>query len=168
MTKVSNTNGVYEESLNDWAKQEMIANEFIMILSKLFYNKSIELVLFRSQLIDRSASLILYRHSYAENIINKRLNIKDSLKLAKAILHSDIVPSKIDIGKLNGEWVDERKNFVDAEDFINFKLKDFMGPNKNPKKPADIVLYGFGRIGRLLARELIIQEMVTNCEFVLL
>lgn len=157
MTKKVNTNGVFEESLNDWAKQEMIANEFIMILSKLFYNKSIELVLFRSQLIDRSASLILYRHSYAENIINKRLNIKDSLKLAKAILHADIVPSKIDIGKLNGEWVDERKNFVDAEDFINFKLKDFLGPNKNPKKPADVVLYGFGRIGRLLARELIIQ-----------
>ena len=157
MTKSKNGNGNYEVSLNDWAKQEMIANEFITVLSKLFYNKSIELVLFRSQLIDRSASLILYRHSYAENIINEKLNIKDSLKLAKAILHCNIRPSKIDIGKLNGEWIESRENYVDAEDFIRIKLKDFFGPGKISKKPVDVVLYGFGRIGRLLARELIIQ-----------
>lgn len=157
MTKVKNMNGSYEDSLNDWAKQEMIANEFITVLSKLFYNKSIELVLFRSQLIDRSASLILYRHSYAENIINKQLNIKDSLKLAKAILHCNIRPSKIDIGKLNGEWIEARENYVDAEDFVKVKLKDFFGFEKTIKQPVDVVLYGFGRIGRLLARELIIQ-----------
>ncbi len=157
MTKVKNINGSYEDSLNDWARQEMIANEFISVLSKLFYNKSIELVLFRSQLIDRSASLILYRHSYAENIIDKQLNIKDSLKLAKAILHCNIKPSKIDIGKLNGEWVDARNNYIDAEDFIKVRLKDFFGPEKTFKQPVDVVLYGFGRIGRLLARELIIQ-----------
>ena len=157
MTKVKNMNGSYEDSLNDWAKQEMIANEFITVLSKLFYNKSIELVLFRSQLIDRSASLILYRHSYAENIINKQLNIKDSLKLAKAILHSNIKPSKIDIGKLNGEWIEAREDYVDAEDFVKLKLKDFIGFEKKAKQPVDVVLYGFGRIGRLLARELIIQ-----------
>ena len=157
MANKKNLNGSYEDSLNDWARQEMIANEFISVLSKLFYNKSIELVLFRSQLIDRSASLILYRHSYAENIINKQLSIKDSLKLAKAILHCNIKPSKIDIGKLSGEWIEEKKNFVDAEDFIKIKLKDFVGLEPKLKQPVDVVLYGFGRIGRLLARELIIQ-----------
>lgn len=157
MVNKKDINGSYEDSLNEWARQEMIANEFIAVLSKLFYNKSVELVLFRSQLIDRSASLILYRHSYAENIINRQLNIKDSLKLAKAILHCNIKPSKIDIGKLNGEWCDTKKDYVDAEDFVNIKLKKFIGPESKFKKPVDVVLYGFGRIGRLLARELIIQ-----------
>ena len=150
-------NGNYEDNLNEWAINEMIANEFITVLSKLFYNKSIELVLFRSQLIDRSASLILYRHSYAENIINKKLSIKDSLKLAKAILHCNMIPSKIDIGKLNGEWVEERENYVDVDDFVKTKLKHLLENKKNKKKPVDVVLYGFGRIGRLIARELIIQ-----------
>ena len=157
MVNKKNINGGYEDSLNDWARQEMIANEFISVLSKLFYNKSIELVLFRSQLIDRSASLILYRHSYAENIINKLLKIEDSLELAKAILHSRIKPSKLDIGKLNGEWADNKKDYVDAEDFIRTKLKKFIGRESKFKQPVDVVLYGFGRIGRLLARELIIQ-----------
>lgn len=151
-----NINGNYEKSLEYWAEQEMVANEFISILSKLFYNKSIELVLYRNQLIDRSASRILYWHSYAENIIKKPLHIEDSLKLAKAILHTDVGPSKIDIGRLNREWTEEYKSYVDAEDFVRHKLHDFINKKLNYGDPTDIVLYGFGRIGRILARELVI------------
>lgn len=157
MVQKKDMNGNYEESLNDWAQKEMIANEFISVLSKLFYEKSIELVLFRTQLIDRSASVLLYKHSYLENIINKQLNIEDSLLLAKAILHCDVAPSKLDIGKLGGEWMEEKSNYVDAEDFIRVKLKKFIGDKPKDKGPVDVVLYGFGRIGRLLARQLIIQ-----------
>ena len=157
MTKHKNFNGTYEDSLNDWATREMQANEFISVLSKLFYEKSIELVFYRSQLIDRSASLILYRHSYAENIIHKPLKVIDSLNLAKAILHCGVGPSKLDIGRLNREWTEEHKNYVDFEDFIKIKLKHLIGTKATFDKPVDVILYGFGRIGRLLARELIIQ-----------
>ncbi len=157
MTPKKDMNGNYESSLNDWSYQEKLANEFISVVYKLFYDKSIELALFRDQLIDRSASIILYKHSYAENIIDRPLHIKDSLKLAKAILHSDIGQSRIDIGRLNREWLEERRNFLDEEDFINFKLKHLKSSKIKPFRPRDIILYGFGRIGRLLARQLIIQ-----------
>ncbi len=157
MTTTKNLNGNYEKSLNDWAYQEKLANEFITVVYKLFYDKSIELVLFRSQLIDRSANMVLYRHSYAENIIDKPLRIKDSLKLAKAILHSDVGPSRIDIGRLNREWTEENKSFVDEDDFVNTKLKHLKNGNTTPCKPRDVILFGFGRIGRLLARQLIVQ-----------
>jgi len=157
MVPKKDMNGNYESSLNDWSYQEKLANEFISVVYKLFYDKSIELALFRDQLIDRSASVILYRHSYAENIIDKPLHIKDSLKLAKAILHSDIGQSRIDIGRLNREWIEERRNYLDEEDFVNIKLKHLKSSNIKPFKPRDVILYGFGRIGRLLARQLIIQ-----------
>ncbi|MEJ2595944.1 MAG: glyceraldehyde 3-phosphate dehydrogenase NAD-binding domain-containing protein [bacterium] len=150
-------NGNYEKSMDNWAEQEMLANEFVSVLSRLFYNKSIELVLYRNQLIDRSASLILYWHSYVENIIQKPLHIKDSLMIAKSILHSDLPPSKLDIGRLNREWTEEFKNYVDTDDFVRHKLKHLIGQKTNYGEPTDVVLYGFGRIGRLLARELIIQ-----------
>ena len=143
--------------MNDWAEREKYANEFINVLYKLFYDKSIELVLFRSQLIDRSASLVLYRHSYAENIINRPLKVIDSLNLAKAILHCKVGASKLDIGRLNREWTEESENYVDHEDFIKHKLKHLINSKSGFNKPVDVVLYGFGRIGRLLARELIIQ-----------
>jgi len=157
MSTKNNINGAYEESLTAWAEQEMIANEFVDVLGKLFYNKSIELVLYRNQLIDRSASMILHSHSYAENLIKKTLKIEDSLLIAKAILHNDVGPSKIDMGRLNMEWTEEYKNYVDVDDFIREKLKNLIDKKAPFDKPIDIVLYGFGRIGRLLARELIIQ-----------
>jgi glyceraldehyde 3-phosphate dehydrogenase len=152
-----NINGNYEKSLEHWAQQEMIANEFVSVLSKLFYNKSIELVLYRNQLIDRSASIILYWHSYAENIIKKPLQIEVSLMLAKAILHNKVGPSKIDIGLLNREWTEEFKNYIDADDFVKHKLKKIINQKTDYGTPTDVVLYGFGRIGRILARELVIQ-----------
>ncbi|VAW26608.1 NADPH-dependent glyceraldehyde-3-phosphate dehydrogenase, partial [hydrothermal vent metagenome] len=157
MVPKKDMNGNYENSLKDWSYQEKLANEFISVVYKLFYDKSIELALFRDQLIDRSASVILYKHSYAENIIDRPLHIKDSLKLAKAILHSDIGQSRIDIGRLNREWIEENKNFVDEDDFINVKLKHLKTANIKSFFPRDVILYGFGRIGRLLARQLIIQ-----------
>jgi len=157
MPQKKNMNGLYEKSLKEWANQEMIANEFISVLSKLFYNKSIELVLYRNQLVDRSASKILYMHSYAENLVGAKLDISTSLKLAKAILHCNVSPSKLDIGKLDMEWMEEGKNYIDAEDFIETKLKAYIDIPPSYDKPVDVVLYGFGRIGRLLARELIIQ-----------
>jgi len=157
MTAKKTLNGNYEDSLKDWAINEKLANEFTSVIYKLFYDKSIELVLFRSQLIDRSANVILYRHSYAENIIDKPLRIKDSLKLAKAILHSNVGPSRVDIGRLNQEWIQENKNFVDEDDFINTKLKHLHNGKTASCKPRDVILYGFGRIGRLLARQLIVQ-----------
>ncbi len=157
MTQKKNINGVYELFLDQWSEKEMVANEFASVLSRLFYRKSIELVLYRNQLIDRSASLILYLHSYVENLISKPLKIEDSLELAKAILHSNIGPSKLDIGRLNLEWTEEKDNYVDYEDFVKHKLKDLVGFKVKWNKPTDIVLFGFGRIGRLLARELIIQ-----------
>ena len=157
MTK-GQMNGNYESFLKEWVLQEQLSNEFINVIYKLFYDKSIELLFFRSQLIDRSSSVILYKHSYAENIIGKKLKVKDSLKLAKAILHCDIKPARIDIGKLNHEWVKERKNYLDVDDFVQFKLKKFTnGTNEKQGKPKDVILFGFGRIGRLLARELVIQ-----------
>ncbi len=67
-------------------------------------------------------------------------------------------PSKIDIGKLNMEWVEEKGNYNNsAYAFLNDKLKDVIGKPPKHKAPVDVVLFGFGRIGRLLLRELIIQ-----------
>ncbi len=157
MKNEKDMNGKYITSLNDWSYQEKLANEFISVVYKLFYDKAIELVLFRNQLIDRSSSVILYRHSYAENIIDKPLRIKDSLKLAKAILRSEMGPARIDIGRLNREWVEERTKFNDEEDFLDYKLKSLKKKNNQPCEPRDVILFGFGRIGRLLARQLIVQ-----------
>jgi len=150
-------NDVFENSLREWIKDEKTGFEFIEVVGKLFYDKNIELIIFRSQLIDRSASVILHKHAYSHITVGKALKISDSLLLARAIYKLDIPPARIDIGRLNLEWGEEKQNYADADEFILDKLKIMAGKKVPFTKPRDVVLYGFGRIGRLLAREFIIQ-----------
>ncbi len=145
----------FDKSLRFWINDEKAAIEFINVIGKLWFDKSIELILLRSQLIDRGAGRILNKHVRAETILKKPVCVQDSLLLAKAILAEDIAPARIDIGRLNSEWTDEKHKYNNANDFILDKLKKFVGAPPRSIRTQDVVLYGFGRIGRLLARELI-------------
>ncbi len=142
----------YDNELAFQADRRKATVEFIKIISDLWYDNSIELVLFRNQLIDKNVSQILNLHEYAGKFVQKPISIFDSVEIAQAIKTIDIPPAKLDIGKLTYEYhlEDNKHNNVTA--FIVSKLKD---ASKNGDiKPKDVILYGFGRIGRLVAREL--------------
>ncbi len=147
----------YETELNDWIKHEKAAIELIGVIGNLWFEKSIELIIFRNQLVDRSASEIMKLHQYAKDIVKQSINVTDSLMLAREIQKLNVVPSRIDIGRLASEWSQENSKYKSATDFIGDKLKDYVGEDKHTITPKDVVLYGFGRIGRLAARELIGQ-----------
>ncbi len=147
-------NGDYQSQLNDWINQEKAAIDLINVVGKLWFEKSIELVLFRNQLVDRSASEIMNLHLYANNIVKKPITVFETLELANEILIGNYGAARIDIGKLAFEWQQQNKNYPSKSDFVNDKLKFLIG-NQNNITPKDVVLYGFGRIGRLAARELI-------------
>ena len=80
-----NSNKVYEKELAFQADRRRAAVEFIKIVSDLWYDKSIELVLFRNQLIDRNVSDILNLHEYAGEFVQKPISIFDSVEIAHAI-----------------------------------------------------------------------------------
>jgi glyceraldehyde 3-phosphate dehydrogenase len=145
----------FDKSLQNWINDEKAAIEFINVVGKLWFDKSIELICLRSQLIDRGPGKILNKHVRAETILKKPVKVQDSLLLAKAILAEDIAPARIDIGRLNSEWTNEKSNYENASEFILDKLKNFVGAPPRSTRTQDVVLYGFGRIGRLLARELV-------------
>jgi glyceraldehyde 3-phosphate dehydrogenase len=145
-------NDTYEKELAFQADRRRASVDFIKVVSDLWYDKSIELVIFRNQLIDKNVSDILNLHEYAGEFVEKPISIFDSVEIAKAIQNIDLPPSKLDIGKLTYEYHLQDDKYNDATAFISDKLKD---ANKYEDiQPKDVVLYGFGRIGRLLAREL--------------
>ena len=149
-------NAAYETQLNDWIVQEKAAIELIGTIGKLWFEKSVELILFRNQLVDRSVSEIMNLHLYAKNIVKKPITVNETLEISKAIYNANVCPSRVDIGKLAYEYHQEKANFKSVDEFIGNKLKDLIGA-KSTVTPKDVVLYGFGRIGRLAARELISQ-----------
>jgi glyceraldehyde 3-phosphate dehydrogenase len=151
------TKQVYENSLKLWIEDEKAAIDLIGVIGKLWFDKSVELIIFRNQMVDRSASELLHLHHYSREVVKHPLSIHDTLALAKALQRLQLAPSRIDIGKLGVQWLDEKNNFIDEMDFVSKKLKDFVGRDKINIKPKDVILYGFGRIGRIAARELITQ-----------
>lgn len=146
------TTVLYEKELAFQADRRKACVEFIKIISDLWYDKSIELVLFRNQLIDRSVSDIINLHEYAGEFVQKPINVFDSVEIAQAIQSLDLPPARIDIGKLTYEYHLEDDKYNDATAFVIDKLKN--AKEYTEIKPKDVVLYGFGRIGRLLAREM--------------
>jgi glyceraldehyde 3-phosphate dehydrogenase len=151
------TKKVYEESLKNWIEDEKAALELIRVVGKLWLDKSVELIIFRNQMVDRSSSELLNLHHYTRNVVNQPLTVHDTLGLAKALHRVQLAPSRIDVGKLGVEWLAKKQHFVDEMDFVLTEMKGFIGGNKINLVPKDVVLYGFGRIGRLAARELISQ-----------
>ncbi len=142
----------YEKELAFQADRRKATTEFIKIISDLWYDKAIEVVLFKNQVIDKNVSEIINLHEYAGEFVQKPISIFDSVELLRAINDIKLPPAKLDIGKLTYEFHSQDNHHHDVKAFIVDKLKE---ANESKEiKPKDVVLYGFGRIGRLLAREL--------------
>ncbi|MET2984405.1 glyceraldehyde-3-phosphate dehydrogenase [Aureibaculum conchae] len=148
------TDQTYESELAFQADRRRATVEFIKIVSDLWYDNAIELILFRNQLINRNVSEILNLIEYASEFVQKPISIFDAVEISRAIKEVDLPPAKLDIGKLAYEF-HLAEDEEDVVDFVSNKLK---GAEKtNGIEPKDVVLYGFGRIGRLVARELMVR-----------
>ena len=142
----------YDSEIAFQSDRRKAAVELIKITSDLWYDFSIELVLFRNQLMDRNVSEILKLHEYTGEFVQKPISIFDSVEMALAIKLLNLPASKLDIGKLTYEYLQEETTNHSISSFLSKKLN---AAKQQPKlKPKDVVLYGFGRIGRLVAREL--------------
>lgn len=147
----------FEELLDTHIKRERAAVKLASKIGQLLYDKGVELVLFRKHLVGISVSDIMNSHDYARKVVNKPIDVYTTSALAEALTKIDLAPSKLDIGRLAYEYGEVKEKYENEQAFLEDILKDFIGQDKHSFQPRDVVLYGFGRIGRLAARELIKQ-----------
>lgn len=147
----------YEKELKSHIEQERAAVKLSSNVGELLYDKGIELVFFRNHLTDITVAQVLKLHVYSQRVVQKPVDIFTSAELSQELLGMDLAPAKMDIGKLASEWLNEQANYDSKRAFLDDKLASFGKDNAQPFEPRDVVLYGFGRIGRLAARELIKQ-----------
>ncbi|MBT4705493.1 MAG: glyceraldehyde-3-phosphate dehydrogenase [Flavobacteriales bacterium] len=153
-------NGVksdYQNHFKEHIDRQKCAVDLQNSIGQLLYEKGIELVLFRNPLVDVSRSELLQLHDYAKEVVEKPITVYHTSSLAREIMNLDLAPSKLDIGRLAFEWHTEQSNYANAAEFLSNKLVEFRVDSQEEIKPKDVVLFGFGRIGRLAARELIKQ-----------
>jgi len=141
----------------NWVNKEKSAIELINIAGKLWLEKNIELTIFRRNIPDARFTEILNNAEFTRVYLNLPITVEDFLTIAKSIEKLNLAPTRIDLSTLGKEWLAEKANFSSVDEFVAKKLEAYIGEDKRDLKPKDVVLFGFGRIGRLVARELIQQ-----------
>ncbi|MGY8987753.1 MAG: glyceraldehyde-3-phosphate dehydrogenase [Flavobacteriales bacterium] len=145
----------YESTFSNWLQEEKYAVSLLNSVGELMYDKGIELVFFRNHIVDVNIPSLMSYFNYAKDVIGEKVSVKDVNNMAMAISEIDFAPAKLDLGLLTSEF--NSSNETDMNAFLSNKLSDFIGQEKHTFKPKDVILYGFGRIGRLAARELVKQ-----------
>lgn len=127
----------------------------IPIIGSLYRDKGVTILLHSRSLVNKSVISILRTHRFARQIEGEELSIDETLPFLEALRSLDLGPSKIDLGRLVMAYrADERG--LSVPEFTADVLADVTDGNKAAAQgPRDVVLYGFGRIGRLVSRLLI-------------
>ena len=144
--------------MSKWIEKEKQALELINIAGTLWLDKNVELVIFRRNIVDARYTEVLNNIEYAIKYLNLPLTIDDFLELSRAIAKLNLAPTRIDLATLGKEWLDDKEKSGTYDVFITSKLENYIGKDKRIIQPKDVVLFGFGRIGRLAARELLQQH----------
>ncbi|NOQ51624.1 MAG: glyceraldehyde-3-phosphate dehydrogenase [Desulfuromonadaceae bacterium] len=145
-----------EEYFKDWKEREAIAEAMTPLIGKLYRDHEVICTVFDRPLVNQSTIDILRAHRFARQIINREIWVKDTYPMLQTMARMDLAPGRVDLAKLVLRYQEQGNG--DVEDFVAEQLKDLStGKRHQLSEPRDVVLYGFGRIGRLVARILVEQ-----------
>ena len=140
----------------DWKEREALAEAMIPLIGKL-YRRNVVTYCYGRAMYNQSVTQLMKTHRYVRQIAMNELSEFESYPILEAMGRLDLGPSHIDVGKLTIKFMEESAHgMVDVDAFVERECTAVIGRHVPPlAEPQDIVLYGFGRIGRLLARLLI-------------
>ena len=146
-----------ESYFADWARREEVAESMVPLIGKLYRDHGVVTTIYGRSLVHNSTIDILKAHRFARQVIKDELCMSSSFAVLQALCRLDLAPTRIDIGKLTTRFQESgAKGDVDA--FLRRELAEIRGGKRLVDKPQDVVLYGFGRVGRILARILIARS----------
>lgn len=144
-----------EVYLKDWQSHEEHAERMLPMIGRLYRDHNVVTTVYGRSLVHSATIDILKAHRFARLILDNELTVRETFPILEAMTKLDLAPARIDLGKLTVRY-QAHGNGESADDFVRRELAA-VNTGRSPilEEPRDIVLYGFGRIGRLLARILI-------------
>ena len=147
-----------EDSFGDWKWREGLAELMIPIIGNL-YRDGINILVYGKSLVNESPVEIMRAHRFARQSDMNELSELETFPILQYISGLDLADCEIDIGELAVRcpfFSTLKEDSSGLPQFINKELKSVINKDSNrPESPKDIVLYGFGRIGRLVTRMMI-------------
>ena len=147
-----------DQCLGEWIDREALAEAMIPLIGQLYRNNNVVTSIYGRGLINRSVIAILKAHRFARHrqADAAELSVHETHQILTTMSDMNLGAASVDLGKLVGKFKAEG-NGRTLDQFVREELAEVAGKRTTAAghKGTDVVLYGFGRIGRLLARILI-------------
>ncbi|MFT4993692.1 MAG: glyceraldehyde 3-phosphate dehydrogenase [Paraglaciecola sp.] len=156
-------NEKFEQELqSSWQERQEYAEKMQPLLGNLYRNHAVEVSVYGRALLGASAIDIIKAHRTVRLKEGKKLRLRESWPLLEALSKMSLAPGYVDLGKLAYAYhYDSAHQNKDIQQYLREQLVDIVDvSDEHPTQ--DVVLYGFGRIGRLLARLLIERQGKNN------
>ena len=139
---------------NQWQLNQTLVESILPILGRLYREKGVEILLFGKTLVNATTIDIIKTHRVSRHYAPQSVNVAQTAPLIEKLIELDLSPCCIDIGQLAQQYWASHDDHKNIADFLMTSLAESISSN-GIKETRDVVLYGFGRIGRLLTRILV-------------
>ena len=131
-----------------WLDRLALAESAVPIIGRLYRERDVVTHVHGKKLVNQSPIDILKAHKWARRVGERVLSIEDSIKVLRIVDELGLKGISLDLGLILAE--------APSTGFDAW-VRDHVAalPSWSQDDSTDVVLYGFGRIGRLLARILI-------------
>ncbi|MDB2689151.1 glyceraldehyde-3-phosphate dehydrogenase, partial [Luminiphilus sp.] len=141
----------------DWKEREALSESMIPVVGRLSRERNVKSYIYGRSLVNQSVLDIMKSHRWVRQMEDNELSEFETTPVLNAVHSLDLGPCHLDIGRLAVAYFDKGAGAgLSVEEYVAQELDYLIGSIQKPvDAPVDVVLYGFGRIGRLMARILI-------------
>lgn len=146
-----------DDYFNDWKEREALAEAIIPTVGKLARERNVKCFCYERSMVNQSVLDLMKTHRYVRQVEGNELSERETYPVLQAMSALNLGPSHVDVGRLAVNYYDKgHGEGLSVDEYVRGQLHYLIDSDHHPvDKPVDVVLYGFGRIGRLVARILI-------------
>ncbi|MDC0054156.1 glyceraldehyde-3-phosphate dehydrogenase, partial [Gammaproteobacteria bacterium] len=145
-----------DDFFKDWKEREALAEGMIPLIGKLYRQSNISTYMYGNNMVNKSVTDLMQEHRFVRQVEHNEISEFDTFPMLEGLVKLKLGPAHIDLGKMVVKFQSTKGDERTLDEFLVDELGDIIGSDIKPlPEPQDVVLYGFGRIGRLIARILV-------------
>ncbi|MEC8645210.1 MAG: glyceraldehyde-3-phosphate dehydrogenase [Pseudomonadota bacterium] len=143
-----------ESAFADFKQREALAEAMIPMIGSL-YRKNVVIYIHGVPLYNQSVIDLMKAHRFVRQIENNEMSEFETHPILQILCDLELGPAHIDIGKLTSNFMENDRG-LSPKDYVSKECSQILGRSDSVShSPRDVVVYGFGRIGRLVTRLLV-------------
>ena len=143
-----------KDSFGDFQYRQALAEEMLPMIGRI-YRDNVHLLLYGKPVVNLSVSELMQAHRFVRETEDNELSEFETYQVIVALSELALGPAEIDIGIIAAAYLFDSRE-LSIEEFVKESVEDLIGKKGSILESAqDVILYGFGRIGRLLTRMLV-------------